>query len=57
MTANGQRLPRGFTILRGEHNGMVQREGIEIPGEGTHLAGVRVVLSYAMGVEPDRNEQ
>ena len=57
VTANGQRLPRGFTILRVEHNGMVQREGIEIPGEGTHLAGVRVVLSYAMGVEPDRNEQ
>ncbi len=50
ITPNRQRLPRGFSILRVERDGIVQRDGIDIPQNATHIAGVRVVMAYGNGV-------
>lgn len=37
--------PKGFTVLRTEHNGIVVPRGIELK-EGDQLTGVRVVMAY-----------
>jgi hypothetical protein len=50
IATNTQRLPRGFSILRVERDGMAQRDGIDIPQDATHIAGVRVVLAYGNGI-------
>jgi hypothetical protein len=47
IATNTRRLPRGFSILRVERDGIAQRDGIDIPQDATHIAGVRVVLAYA----------
>lgn len=41
----GAPQPKGFTILRTEHNGVVMPRGIELK-EGDQLTGVRVVIAY-----------
>jgi protocatechuate 3,4-dioxygenase beta subunit len=41
----GLSQPKGFTLLRVEHNGVVLPRGIEIK-EGDQLTGVRVVVGY-----------
>lgn len=41
----GGRTPKGFAILRTEHNGVALPRGIEIK-DGDQLAGVRVVMTY-----------
>ena len=41
----GMTQPKGFKILRVEHNGVVLPRGIEIK-EGDQLTGVRLVVSY-----------
>jgi hypothetical protein len=41
----GAPQPKGFTILRTEHNGIVVPRGIELK-EGDQLTGVRVVMAY-----------
>jgi hypothetical protein len=41
----GMTQPKGFTILRMEHNGAVMSRGIEIK-EGDQLTGVRIVVAY-----------
>jgi len=45
-----QRLPRGFSILRVERDGIALRDSIDIPEAGTHIAGLRVVLTYGNGI-------
>ena len=45
-----QRLPRGFSVLRVERDGVALSEGIDIPSGGTNIAGVRVVLTYGNGI-------
>src|ERR1051325_2416026 len=45
-----QRLPRGFSVLRVEREGAALSDGIDIPPGGTHIAGLRVVLTYGNGV-------
>ena len=41
--------PKGLSLSRVEHNGVEQREGIEV-GPGEQVTGVRVVLAYGTGV-------
>lgn len=41
----GGRTPKGFAILRTEHNGVALPRGIEIK-DGDQLTGVRVVMTY-----------
>ena len=41
----GTPQPKGFTILRTEHNGVVMPRGLELK-EGDQLTGVRVVIAY-----------
>ena len=41
----GGRTPKGFAILRTEHNGVAMPRGLEIK-EGDQLTGVRIVMSY-----------
>lgn len=41
--------PRGFWVVRIEHNGRSQPDGIEV-GTGENVTGVRVVLSYGGAV-------
>jgi hypothetical protein len=50
IATNTQRLPRGFSILRLERDGIAQRDGIDIPQDATHIAGVRVVMAYGSGI-------
>ena len=45
-----QRLPRGYSVLRVEHQGIPLRDSIDIPQGGTHIAGLRVVLTYGNGI-------
>ena len=46
LTANmGLNRPKGFTIIRTEHNGVVMPRTIEIK-EGDQLTGVRVIVTY-----------
>jgi hypothetical protein len=45
MTPFGGTQPKGFSILRTEHNGNVMPRGLEIK-EGEQLTGVRVVMAY-----------
>jgi hypothetical protein len=47
---NPQRLPRGFSVLRVERDGVTQRDGLDVPAEVTHIAGVRVVMGYGNGI-------
>ena len=47
---NAQRLPRGFSILRVERDGVAQRDGIEIPDGGSDIANVRIVMAYGNGI-------
>jgi hypothetical protein len=46
---NAQRLPRGFSVLRVERDGVAQRDGIDIPGDGGNIANVRIVMAYGNG--------
>jgi len=46
---NAQRLPRGFSILRVERDGIAQRDGIDIAGD-TNITNVRVVMAYGNGI-------
>lgn len=48
--ANTQRLPRGFSVLRVERDGITQRDGLDVPNEPIHIAGVRVVMGYGNGI-------
>ncbi len=48
--ANTQRLPRGFSVLRVERDGMTQRDGLDVPTEATHIVNVRVVMGYGNGI-------
>lgn len=50
VVANARRLPQGFSVLRVEREGVAQRDGIDIPQDATHIAGVRVVLAYGSGI-------
>lgn len=50
IAANTRRLPHGFSVLRVERDGVAQRDGIDIPQDATHIAGVRVVLAYGTGI-------
>jgi hypothetical protein len=50
IAANMQRLPRGFSILRVERDGIVQRDGIDIPQNAAQITGVRVVMAYGNGI-------
>ena len=45
-----QRLPRGFSLLRVEREGIALGDSIDIPQGGTHIAGLRVVLAYGNGI-------
>ncbi|HKR11466.1 MAG TPA: hypothetical protein VJT15_05375 [Pyrinomonadaceae bacterium] len=45
-----QRLPRGFSVLRVERDGIAQRDGLDIPAEATHIGGVRIVMGYGNGI-------
>jgi hypothetical protein len=45
IAGSAARLPRGFTLLRVERDGVVQQDGIRI-NSGEQVAGVRVVLAY-----------
>jgi len=45
-----QRLPRGFSILRVERDGVAQRDGIEIPSDGSNITNVRIVMAYGNGI-------
>ncbi|HEX8068721.1 MAG TPA: carboxypeptidase regulatory-like domain-containing protein [Pyrinomonadaceae bacterium] len=44
-----QQLPRGFSIVRLERDGVAQGDGIEVQPEA-NITGVRVVLAYGNGV-------
>jgi len=46
---SAQRLPRGFSILRVERDGIAQRDGIDIAGD-TNISNVRVVMAYGNGI-------
>lgn len=46
---SGSPLPKGFTLLRVERDGVVMQNGIEI-GPGENVAGVRVTVGYGTGV-------
>lgn len=45
VAGSAARLPRGFTLLHVERDGVVQQDGIRINAD-EHVAGVRVVLAY-----------
>lgn len=45
VAGSAARLPRGFTLLRVERDGVAQQDGIRINSD-EHIAGVRVVLAY-----------
>lgn len=45
-----QRLPRGFSVLRVERDGVAQRDGIEIPEGGGNVTNVRIVMAYGNGI-------
>jgi protocatechuate 3,4-dioxygenase beta subunit len=47
--ANYPTPPKGFSLLRVERDGVMQRYGIEI-GAGENVSGVRVVIGYGTGV-------
>ncbi|HEX7330238.1 MAG TPA: carboxypeptidase-like regulatory domain-containing protein [Pyrinomonadaceae bacterium] len=44
-----QRFPRGFSILRVEREGVALGDSLDIP-QGTHISGLRVVLTYGNGI-------
>lgn len=46
---NAQRLPRGFSVLRVERDGVAQRDGIDIPGDASNITNVRIVMAYGNG--------
>lgn len=46
---NAQQLPRGFSVLRVERDGIAQRDGIEISDGGGNITGVRIVMAYGNG--------
>jgi hypothetical protein len=46
---NAPRLPRGFSILRVERDGIAQRDGIDIAGD-TNITNVRIVMAYGNGI-------
>lgn len=50
IATNTQLLPRGFSVLRVERDGVTQRDGLDVPAEATHIAGVRVVMGYGNGI-------
>lgn len=50
IATNTRRLPPGFSVLRVERDGVAQRDGIDIPQDAAHIAGVRVVLTYGTGI-------
>lgn len=54
LAPNTRRLPRGFSILRVERDGIAQPEGIDIPQDATHITGVRVVLAFESGAKAEQ---
>ena len=49
IAANTPRLPRGFSLVRVERDGVAQRDAIDIPSDATDITGVRIVLAYGNG--------
>ena len=39
----------GFSVLRVERDGIAQRDGIDIPGDATSIANVRIVMAFGNG--------
>jgi uncharacterized surface anchored protein len=50
LVNNAQQLPRGFSVLRVERDGIAQRDGIEVPDGGGSITGVRIVMAYGNGI-------
>ena len=50
IAPNTQLLPRGFSVLRVERDGIAQRDGIDIPDDATNINGVRIVMAYGNGI-------
>jgi hypothetical protein len=46
---NAQQLPRGFSVLRVERDGVAQRDAIDIPDGGSNITNVRIVMAYGNG--------
>lgn len=54
IAPNARRHPRGFSVLRVERDGVPQRDGIDIPQDGTHITGVRVVVAFESGAKAEQ---
>jgi hypothetical protein len=48
LSTQARRPPVNFTIVRVEHDGIVQQRGLEVKA-GENVSGVRIVLSYGTG--------
>ena len=49
LLLGGAPPPKGFTLLRVERDGEIQRDGVEI-GAGETVSGVRVLIGFGTGV-------
>jgi len=49
ISLGGYPPPKGFSLLRVEREGSVQRDGVEV-GAGETVSGVRVLIGYGTGV-------
>ena len=50
IAPNTRLLPRGFSVVRVERDGLAQRDGIDIPNDATNITGVRIVMAYGNGI-------